>query len=245
MSIREKLIAELSSESQKYDVCGIISDSKTIYPLGSDTKVLSTIFELFSRPVISRVAKEFGYEVEEPRQQNHYPDFTLHKKDSPNKKVAIDVKTTYVNKENEKFGFTLGGYTSFIRNETKNIVYPFSEYSDHLVIGYVYTRVAQRKSSLNVYTVDEIDEIPKPYRDVRVFLQDKWRMAGDSAGSGNTTNIGSIRGSYDDFVSGKSIFNSEEEFLGYWRDYEKTASLRNDKYKNVNEYRAWVANKSK
>ena len=32
------------------------------------------------------------------------------------------------------------------------------------------------------------------FDDVRVFVQEEWRISSDKAGSGNTTNIGSIRG---------------------------------------------------
>ena len=240
MSLRSDLINALYDENQKYDVCGIISAEGKISPLGSDTKVLSTIFELFSRPIINKIAEKHGYIVEEPKQQNHYPDFTLYKPSEPNKKIAIDIKTTYTNKENEKIKFTLGGYTSFIRNNTKNIVYPFDQYIAHWIIGYVYTRVATRKSSLKTYNINELNEIPKPYKGVKVFLQDKWVIAGDLAGSGNTTNIGSIHAHYKDFVEGKGIFDSEDEFLDYWRNYERTSQLRNDKYNNISEYRNWI-----
>ncbi len=50
-------------------------------------------------------------------------------------------------------------------------------------------------------------------------MQEKWRIAGDKAGSGNTANIGSINGTIEDFIEGKGAFASEEEFLQYWRGY--------------------------
>lgn len=46
-----------------YDVCGIVDQQRRIYPLGSDTKVLSTVFELISRPVIYKLAVEHGFEA--------------------------------------------------------------------------------------------------------------------------------------------------------------------------------------
>jgi len=36
---------------------------------------------------------------------------------------------------------------------------------------------------------------PLPLEAVDVFVQEKWRISGDHAVSGNTTNIGSINGS--------------------------------------------------
>ena len=145
-----------------------------------------------------------------------------------------------MDKENEKFSYTLGGYTSFIRHETKNIVFPFSQYKEHWVMGYVYTRLADKKSAAQkIYTFDKVSEIELPYKDVKFFFQEKWKIAGDKAGSGNTTNIGSISGRLEDFVAGNTPFVSEEEFLDYWRNYEKTSQTRAKKYSNIHEYRIW------
>lgn len=242
MGIKEDFDLLLSEYESDYNICGVISSESKIYPLGSDTKVLSTIFELFSRPIIKQFAAENGYEVIEPSKQNHYPDFTLQKSDDDNEKIAIDVKTTYRDNPESKFSYTLGGYTSFIRNNKKNIVFPFDQYKEHWVMGYVYTRVAIKKSAEDrIYSVEEIDDIKLPYKDVKTFFQEKWRISGDTAGSGNTTNIGSIRGHIKDFAEGNSPFSSEEEFLDYWRNYGRTSSEREDKYSNIHEYREWVS----
>lgn len=187
------------------------------------------------------IADELGLDLVEPSVQNHYPDFTLCAGPNSKNKIAVDVKTTYVEKENDKFGFTLGGYTSFIRpgNESKNIVFPFTDYSEHWVIGYVYERVADKKSAAHaLYSVDQIKEIPLPYKNVRVFVQEKWRIASDRAGSGNTTNIGSISGHLQQFKNGDGPFLDEAEFLDYWRNYGKTAANRQN-FKNIKEYRDW------
>jgi hypothetical protein len=223
-----------------YNICGAISTEQKIYPLGSDTKVLSSIFELFSRPIVMQFAAENGYEVVEPLQQNHYPDFTLQRNHADPRKIAIDVKTTYVNTDNERFGYTLGGYTSFIRSNTKNIVYPFDQYTEHWVMGYVYTRVATKKAAeYKQYDLKDMYDIELPYKNVRTFFQEKWRIAGDKAGSGNTTNIGSIYGHIEDFERGAGPFSSEEEFLNYWRNYERTAGERRDIFSNIASYRQW------
>ncbi len=160
MDFKEKFNALIAEHAANYNICGVVSTEGNVYPLGSDTKVLSTIFELFSRPIIQQFATENGYDVVEPTKQNHYPDFTIYKKSNPDKKIAIDVKTTYVDKRGDKFGYTLGGYTSFIRNNTKNIVFPFEQYTEHWVMGYVYTRVAQKKAAEHrIYSTDEINTI--------------------------------------------------------------------------------------
>jgi len=67
-------------------------------------------------------------------------------------------------------------------------------------------------------------------------MQEKWRIAGDRPGSGNTANIGSIRGRLSDFQEGNGLFRSEAEFLAYWRGYGTTARER--RYRNIEGFRA-------
>lgn len=238
MSLFDELRNKIEEQREDFNVCGFISQSGIIYPLGTDTKVLSTVFELVIRPSVVKVADKYGYMVAEPVAQNHYPDFTLLPKSGEKKYIAIDIKTTYRRTTKSKFSFTLGGYTSFIRETTptKNIVHPYGDYDSHWVVGFVYTRVAEKKAAeARTFKHDEIDEIVLPYKDVDFFIQEKWRIAGTSAGSGNTTNIGSISGHIEDFREGKGPFNSEAEYLTYWRGYGKTKSERI--FSNIIEFR--------
>lgn len=231
VQVKDALIAGLNKLDDEYSVCGFINRSKSIYPLGSDTKVLSTVFELICRPVIYAVAASVAHRIVEPSVQNHYPDFTMMRDRADKKKIAIDVKTTYRRQGSEKFRYTLGGYTSFIRigNESKNIVFPFDDYAAHLVIGFVYNRLEKKKAGTVLrYDVGQIEDVPAPFSDVEFFVQDKWRISSDRAGSGNTTNIGSINGTIDDFRRGAGPFESEREFLAYWRAYGRTAASRTD-----------------
>ena len=251
------LNSEISRISNNFNVCGIVNRQGKVYPLNFDTKVISTVFELVCQPIVISVAKQLNYEVVEPVVQNYYPDFSLVRsvvtedgqQDSPEftlahsrfekPKIAIDIKTTYRNSRN-KFNYSLGGYASFIRpgRESKNIVFPFSDYQEHYIIGFVYTRKdTTTTDSRRVYTVDKLDEIAVPIEHIEFFVQEKWRIAGDRAGSGNTTNIGSIRGTIDDFRMGKGPFRSEKEFLEYWQGYERTADKRSASYSNLAEFR--------
>ncbi len=232
----QKCLAAIDAHA--YQVCGFIDKSGTIYPLGSDTKVLSTVFELITRPVIYQAAQKLSLRVIEAEKQNYYPDFTVDMDDADGHKIAIDVKTTYRDAPDAKFSYTLGGYTSFIRFDTKNIVFPFSRYSDHLVVGFVYDRIGKKKSAAtHTYTVEKLADIPTPISSVDVFIQEKWRISSDQAGSGNTTNIGSILGKLEDFQKGTGVFTSEDEFLTYWRGYGRTASDRSTAYRNIAGFR--------
>lgn len=77
MAVMDDIRAVLMDRLDDFDVCGFISRRGHIFPLGTDTKVLSTVFELVSRPMIVACADAHGYDVVEPTAQNHYPDFTL------------------------------------------------------------------------------------------------------------------------------------------------------------------------
>lgn len=240
LKFKETLLAELDKLSDAYSVCGIVDKNGRVYPLGVDTKVLSTIFELVSRPAVYSAAKILGYECIEPKVQNHYPDFTFQKESELGGKIAIDVKTTYRRHDGDRFSYTLGGYTSFLRegNETKNIVFPFNQYTEHWIIGFVYNRVGTKKAqSEHLYSLDQLIDIPLPFNSVEFFVQEKWRISSDRAGSGNTTNIGSINGTIKDFREGTGPFESEAEFLKYWRSYGRTKADRTD-FSNLNEFRS-------
>jgi len=116
-------------------------------------------------------------------------------------------------------------------------VFPFDEYSEHWVIGFIYNRVAEKKAGAeHSYSISDLLDIPLPFENVDVFVQEKWRISSDRAGSGNTTNIGSINGTLEDFEEGRGPFESEEEFLEYWRSYGRTKSDRTD-FSNIDGFR--------
>ena len=235
--MKEHILQHLAEIENGYSACGIIDRRGRVYPLGTDTKVLSTVFEIIARQAVADYARQANLLLIDSNKQNYYPDFTLAVNRDDSKKLAIDVKTTYKNNADDDFGFTLGSYTSFLRNGTKNIMFSFNQYSEHWIIGFVYRRVAVATDTAGrQYAATDLAEIPAPFTDVEVFMQEKWRIAGDRPGSGNTTNIGSIRGKLNDFQQGNGVFDSEAEFLAYWRGYGTTASGR--KYRNIAEFRA-------
>ena len=54
------------------------------------------------------------------------------------------------------------------------------------------------------------------------FVQQKFKIAGRTPGSGNTTNIGSISSNnIEDFKSGQRGFTSKSEFEQFWRKYKR------------------------
>jgi len=237
----DEFYRKMRQHKPDFHVCGLLTESDMVYPLTTDTKVLSTIFELIVRPFIFEIASDHSLRVCEPLHQNYYPDFTLVHDENDPAKIAVDVKSTYRNFRGGgtwRASFTLGSYTSFLRKPTKNIVFPYSQYSKHYVIGLIYTRNVP--GTIHRYALDDRRAAACPFADVDFFVQEKYRIAGERAGSGNTTNIGSITGTaVDDFAKGKGPFAKAGEavFEDYWRNYGTTARER--PYSNLSEYYKW------
>ena len=238
--MKDFILNALEEIQNGYSLCGVVDRKARVYPLGSDTKVISTLFEIVARQAIVAYAQKSGLELIEPEKQNRYPDFTLSRGKDDLKKISLDVKTTYRKEQQDKFSYTLGSYTSYIcpDTESKNIVFPYSHYGQHWIIGFVYKRAeGKRDTSGRIYSFGSLNQIPIPFDDVEVFMQERWRIAGDKAGSGNTASLGSIIGTIEDFSMGNGIFSSEEEFLKYWQGYKRTSQERKSAYSNIHEFR--------
>lgn len=242
MNFTEEFLSKLRKYDPNFLVHGLLSYDGRIYQLGTDTKVLSTIFEIIVRPFIVEIAEENGLVVYEPEQQNFYPDFTLMINKSDRAKIAVDIKSTYRRfKKNGSWSasFTLGSYTSFLRNESKNISFPLSDYRDHYIIGSIYSRRTVDGKTL-IHDATNVQEALCPFDDVQLFVQEKYRIASEHYGSGNTANIASITASsVEDFAAGNGPFAGpgENVFVDYWRNYDRAAASR--KYRNLAEYRDW------
>ena len=236
------LRACMGKHQPSFEIAGLLMRDDRLYPFSTDTKVLSTVFELAVRPLVHEIAGEHNLQVHEPSQQNFYPDFTLMRDTHDKNKSAIDVKSTYRHFKSDgswTASFTLGSYTSYLRNETKNIAFPYSDYQSEYVIGFVYSRTVPVNDT-DVYSLDNRDAAPCPFTNVEYFVQEKYRIAGWTPGSGNTTNIGSIVGSsISDFAEGCGPFAKlgEEVFKDYWRNYTQRRQGR--PYSNLEEYLEW------
>ena len=176
----------MSKEQPSFEIAGLLMRDDRLYPFSTDTKVLSTIFELVVRPLVYEIAEEHGLQAYEPEQQNFYPDFTLMQDKHDKRKTAVDVKSTYRHFRSDESwtaSFTLGSYTSFLRNETKNIAFPYSDYQSEYVIGFVYSRAAPN-SGAYMYSLKNRDDAPCPFTNVEHFVQEKYRISGWLPGSG-------------------------------------------------------------
>ncbi len=213
--------------NDEWTIRGFIDVFKNVYTISSDTKIVSKILELHLFPSFLSFAQDIGYEIELATHQNWYPDLTFIKQDNPDIKFAVDLKTTYRDEKHPGFcnGFTLGSHGEYFvnRTSTKNIQYPYNEYSGHFCLGIIYTRSEIDKfEEMKTYTVDEVEKIPAVIRNFTFFAEEKWRMASDKGGSGNTANIGSVQ-RIDDILSGNGVFAKAGEALfdDYWANYGK------------------------
>lgn len=239
-------LAEKISRNDEWTIRGFIDIFKNIYTISSDTKIVSKVLELHLFPYFLEFADMIGYEIELATCQNWYPDLTFVSKSNNKIKFAVDLKTTYRLEEYPDFcnGFTLGSHGEYFTNRTstKNIQYPYDEYSGHFCVGIIYTRSDVDKfEETKVYSVDNIDQIPAVIRNFTFFAEEKWKIASDKGGSGNTANIGSIQ-KIDDILNGNGVFAKagEELFDNYWMNFGKIEVSdekgRNKKLSSFSDY---------
>jgi len=245
----------VSNTDGQWTVKGFIDIYRNVYTISSDTKIVSKILEIHLFPLILQFAQENGYSIVLAEHQNFYPDLSFIKHDNSLVKFAIDLKTTYRDPEfpGHVNGFTLGSHGAYFRNRNskKNIQFPYADYFGHYCIGAIYTRTSTRdldetevfrvkeievseynikQKHYRVTSVDKLHSITSVVRDFQFFICEKWRLASDRQGSGNTANIGSIT-AIDDILDGNGIFAKlgEQWFDEYWMNYGITTMIRKGK----------------
>ncbi|MBD5317762.1 MAG: restriction endonuclease [Bacteroides sp.] len=232
----------LTDEGQ-WVVKGFIDIYKRIYTISGDTKVISKIIELYIFPLLVKFAKDNDLDIEPAKEQNFYPDMTF--KDNEGNLFAVDIKSSYRKTATEINGMTLGAFTGYFRNRSghKNVTYPYASYKSHIVLGIIYSKNKESIDEMRSYSLEELKEIKSVVNDITFFVQEKWKIASDKPGSGNTKNIGSIQ-SIDDLIKGNGCFLSfgEEVFDDYWMNYltpdmAKRAELAKPYYNNLESYK--------
>ena len=232
----------VSTPNDDWIIKGFIDIAKNIYTISVDTKVISKILELLLFPELARFAEMYGLKMVLSEQQNFYPDISFIY--SEGHRFALDLKSTYRIDDNRVNGMTLGAFTGYFRerNSTKNITFPYSSYSGHFVLGVIYSKTDGLIDERRRYNLDELERITSVIRDFQFFAQEKYRIASDCPGSGNTKNIGSVT-EIDKLVSGSGRFESlgENVFDDYWmyyltKDMARAAELKRPPYTNLRSY---------
>ncbi len=234
----------LATEQGDWTVKGFIDVYRNIYAVSLDTKVVSKIFELMLFPVLSRFAAEHEYGMVLSEHQNHYPDISFILPDGT--KIALDLKSTYRTGPDSVAGLTLGAFTGYfrLRQSSKNITFPYEQYAKHFVLGLVYSRNDDAVDERRVYPITELQNIVSVIKDFEFVLQEKWQIASDQPGSGNTKNIGSAH-SLKALTEGGGGFakHGEDVFDDYWMNYLTADMARaidsRVPYRNLTEYFEW------
>ena len=222
-----KTLKEAVSVNDEWTMRGFIDVFKNVYPMSTDTKVVSKILEIHLFPHFLTFAKNLNFSLELAEYQNWYPDLTFISNKNPDIKFAVDLKTTYLDEKNKNFcnGFTLGSHGEYFTDRTskKNIQYPYGEYSGHFCIGVIYSRECfSIEEDFNIFKIEDLKKIPAKLKNFTFFAEEKWKIASDNQGSGNTANIGSIK-CVDDLIEGRGVFSlaGEEIFNDYWVNFGK------------------------
>ena len=263
------------TDERQWSVKGFIDVFKNLYTISADTKIVSKIIEIHLFPKILEFAESSSYRIVLAQYQNWYPDISFVHSNDPSIKFAVDIKTTYRDPEYPGHcnGFTLGSHGEYFinRSSRKNIQFPYSEYLGHLCIGVIYTRCELsdldetkiykvkelvRESQYDtpakiggkrVFEVDTLRSITSVVKDFQFFVCEKWEIASDSSGSGNTANIGSIT-KVDDILKGNGVFRNlgEECFDDYWMNYGRiTVTGKDSRSRRITKLRDFLYYRSK
>lgn len=165
---------------------------------------------------------------------------------NPTIKFAVDLKTTYRDENYPGFcnGFTLGSHGEYFveRSSTKNIQYPYNDYSGHFCLGIIYSRAKiEKNEETRIYSVNEVENIPAVIKHFLFFAEEKWKIASDTGGSGNTANIGSIS-KISDILEGNGVFAKagEELFDDYWANFGRIEILAGEKRKKLSSFSEYL-----
>lgn len=163
-------------------------------------------------------------------------------------------------------GFTLGSHGSYFkeRNLKKNIQYPYNQYKGHFCLAIVYTQAVETEEDANdfdemktfkvnelgeskqkdstlrtIVSRDSLTDINSVIKDMKFYFVEKWKIASDGQGSGNTANIGSTN-KEDNLVKENGVFYQlgEDIFDDYWKNYG-SISFKDPEGKEKNITNIW------
>jgi len=236
----------VSATDRQWAVKGFIDAFRNIYTISADTKIVSKILEIHLFPKLLEFAAKTGYQIVLADHQNYYPDITFVSAKNEAVKFAVDLKTTYRRPTFPAFcnGFTLGSHGSYFkeRNKKKNIQFPYNDYAGHFCLGAIYSRADfENIDETKVFSIDKLKSIVSVIKDIQFFACEKWEIASDSQGSGNTANIGSIV-SIQDILNGNGIFKKlgEQWFDDYWMNYGEITITREGKQLKITKLRDYL-----
>jgi hypothetical protein len=190
----------------KWKIKGMMDEDGNIYPIPHIPQVITGIFQEITKHKVKKLLREkYGCNIVQggPRE---YPEITAIGGQFGDKKIAIDMKTTRRISKNRISGFTVGSFARYFLHPEKKMPgckFPYGEFDEHWIIGFIYTWNPDADSLHMVSNVE-------------VVVQPKWKIASRSTGTGTTFAIGSVK-DIDKLRKGEGVFKSKEEFGTYWR----------------------------
>jgi len=197
----ERLFADF-----RWKIKGMIDEDGNIYPIPPIPQVITGIFQEITKHKVKKLLREkYRCDIVQggPRE---YPEITAMGGKFGNKKIAIDMKTTRRIGKNRISGFTVGSFAGYFLHPEKKMPgcrFPYGEFEEHWIIGFIYT---WNPDADRLHMVSNVE----------VVVQPKWKIASRSTGTGTTFAIGSVK-DIDKLRKGQGVFKSKQEFDTYWR----------------------------
>lgn len=194
----EREIAPLFDEFE-WDIEGILHTNGVVSDVPQTSNPITAIIEELAIQKIALV-----HEIERPDHSRQYPDITF----NSDERIALDIKTAQMkNADTLEGGITLGSCQSYFSSPDDDspwIKYPYNSYDEHWVLAFCYDWNPEEPTRDMVSIEDTI-------------INEKWKMASKSNGSGTTHNIGSSQ-KLSLIKGDASVFSSEDEFEQFWRN---------------------------
>ncbi len=190
----------------KWNFKGILDTEGRLHEIPKNLN-FQALFEKLALEKLVILTKKHNIRVQENTNIRSYPDIVLSGGILGKDIIALDIKTG--RRVGDKTGFTLGSYAGYIRNPNKKLccggLFSYNDFTHHWDICFIYDW-------------DEKANTLSMIKNIQIVIQEKWRLASKTTGTGTTTAIGSIK-EIDRIIKGNGDFKSEEEFLEYWRNY--------------------------
>lgn len=191
----------------KWNFVGILTTDDEIIPIPKNSTCITAIIEQKALLILDKFAREkYGCTSTRPSSTREYPDTILRGGVFGNDIIAVDIKTARKEGRDRISGLTIGSYAGYFLHPDKKMKgcsLPYGAFKEHWIVAFLYE-----------WNVKEDDE--RLVTGIECVASQKWKMASRSSGTGTTKHIGSVT-LISDLRRGRGAFNSEKEFLEFWR----------------------------
>ena len=195
------------AEDISWNFVGILDTKKRLHEIPKNLN-FQALFEKLVLEKLEILKSKHGISAIENKNIRSYPDMVLKDGALGSKIIALDVKTGRRSK-NGNTGFTLGSYAGYFRKPDKKLccggLFSYNDFTEHWDICFIYD---WNEKADTLHMISNIQRV----------VQEKWRLASRTTGTGTTTAIGSIK-EINKIISGNGNFKTEKEFMDYWRNY--------------------------